>query len=559
MVILNIYQLKINIMSSDLSALFNLSKQPNIKELIKDAHRNRKLIRNHKLCLVDGTRNQMTIDDINEMERYYKNMEVDNKISAMFSGDKINITENRGVGHMALRGTYMKIDNEPVCSTITKVKINMFEFADGVREGKILGYTNKKLKNILCIGIGGSYLGLDFVYNALKSSPECEQATFGRNLRIIANVDPVDFHSCVKGLNPEETLAIIISKTFTTAETMLNAKTVRDWFLKHYKNNENTIKYHFCAVSTAVDKCVRYGILESRIFAFWDWVGGRYSVTSAVGILPLALHFGSEICRSFLAGAQEADTDVIKNKKNSISALLAMISFWHTVYCKYNATAIIPYSQALSRFPAHIQQLSMESNGKAVQINGELISNANMTGEIIFGEPGTNAQHSFFQLIHQGRIIPCEFIGFCKSQANVKVDSHPISNHDELMCNFFAQADALAEGRSVESLKENNEKPELYLHKAFTGNRPSLSILFKNTLNAYTTGFLLGIYEHKVAIQGFLFNINSFDQWGVELGKVLANKVRETIKEYRNSNVKNKSLESLDACDNIFEYYLQYS
>ncbi|RWW15745.1 hypothetical protein GW17_00020401, partial [Ensete ventricosum] len=341
----------------------------------------------------------------------------------------------------------------------------------------------------------------------------------------LANVDPVDVARNISGLNPETTLVVVVSKTFTTAETMLNARTMREWISSAL--GIQAVAKHMVAVSTNLMLVEKFGIDPANTFAFWDWVGGRYSVCSAVGVLPLSLQYGFPIIEKFLNGASNIDNHFYSASfERNLPVLLGLLSVWNVTFLGYPARAILPYSQALEKFAPHIQQVSMESNGKGVSIDG--IPLPFEAGEIDFGEPGTNGQHSFYQLIHQGRVVPCDFIGSIKSQQPIYLKGEVVSNHDELMSNFFAQPDALAYGKSPEQLLQDNVPDRLVTHKTFSGNRPSLSLLLPS-LDAYNTGKLLAIYEHRIAVEGFIWGINSFDQWGVELGKVLASQVRKQL------------------------------
>ena len=403
-----------------------------------------------------------------------------------------------------------------------------------MRSGQWIGATGKPLTTILSIGIGGSFLGPEFVFEALRTDPVASVEARGRTLRFLANVDPVDVARALTGLDAETTLVVIVSKTFTTAETMLNARTVKKWLLANVPGDAaTTIAQHMIAVSTAIPKAVDFGINAANVFGFWDWVGGRYSVCSAVGVLPLALQYGYPVVEQFLAGAHNMDTHFYEAPlASNLPVLLGLLGVWNASFMQYNARAILPYAQALVRFAAHIQQVDMESNGKRVACDGTPLPYE--CGEIIFGEPGTNGQHSFYQLVHQGRVVPAEFIGFCTSPSPVAFDPavEPVSNHDELMSNFFAQPDALAYGKTVAELQAEGVPPALVPHKEFPGNRPSLSLLFP-ALTPYSCGQLLALYEHRVAVQGFVWGINSFDQWGVELGKALAGNVRKQLQTVR--------------------------
>ncbi|EGR28767.1 hypothetical protein IMG5_169030 [Ichthyophthirius multifiliis] len=403
------------------------------------------------------------------------------------------------------------------------------KFTEELRSSVLKGLTGKSIKNLVIIGIGGSYLSIEFVYEALRSHPEAQKRSNGRKLRFLANVDPIDFARAIEDLNPEETMFVINSKTFTTAETMLNARTCRNWLVEHHIKLEEEIKnlvnHHMCAASTNLTDTFKFGIGSDKVFGFWDWVGGRYSVWSAIGMLPLSFVFGFDYMESFLKGAHNIDENFsqVKNVKGNLSLLLGMVGFYNTTIKDFNSRAILPYCQALCKFVPHVQQLDMESNGKRVNLKGENLDY--QTTVVNFGEPGTNGQHSFYQLLHQGRTIPCEFIGFCKSQNPIQLQGESVSNHEELMSNFFSQPDALACGKILDELKDEKVHEELLGHKLFPGDKPSLSLLFTE-LNPYTCGQLLALYEHRTAVEGFLWDINSFDQWGVELGKVLAKQVR---------------------------------
>jgi glucose-6-phosphate isomerase len=363
------------------------------------------------------------------------------------------------------------------------------------------------------------------VYEALRMDPTAHKAAEGRRLRFLANVDPVDVARATEGLEPETTLVVVISKTFTTAETMLNARTMRKWIVDAL--GADAVGKHFVAVSTNVEGVTKFGIDSMNVFGFWDWVGGRFSVCSAVGVVPLSLQYGFAVVEEFLKGARDID-DHFRTApvESNLPMLLGLIGVWNSTFMGYSTRALLPYSQALLKLAPHIQQVDMESNGKGVKLDGSAMDAE--AGPINFGEPGTNSQHSFYQLIHQGRVVPCDFIGFIAPQYSVQLDGEDVSNHDELMCNFFAQADALAAGKSAEQCRIEGVPEELVPHKTFPGNRPSSSLLLP-ALNAFTTGQLLALFEHRTAVEGFIWGINSFDQWGVELGKVLAKGVRKQL------------------------------
>ena len=504
-----------------------------LKELLKDKDRNKLFQIAFEDIVFDYSHEKMDVDDRDKLVELYEEKKVKEQFLKMFKGDKINFTEDRAVLHTALRKGDLTDHPE-----IYEVQMKMKDFTNGVRNAEIKGHSGKKLTNFVSIGIGGSYLAGEFVYQALKDNPDYSDRTKGYNLRFLANICPIDFKRAFEGLDPETTLVIIISKTFTTKETMMNAESAKHWLLSKYPNTSKSdeasiLSKHCIAVSTNKEATARFGIDNKNVFGFWDWVGGRYSVWSAVGGIPLSLMFGYDIFDSFLKGGESIDKHLFKNldnPKNSIPVMLGLIGYYNVRKLEISSRAILPYFQALNKFAAHIQQLDMESNGKQVNKNNEFISEKDFTGPIVFGEPGTNGQHSFYQLIHQGRNVACEFIGFANSQNELMLNGEKVSNHEELMSNFFAQPDALANGLSKEELKDVKE--DLLNHKTFKGDKSSVSFLFKE-LNAYTCGQLLSIYEHRVATEGFLYEINSFDQYGVELGKVTAGEVRKVFAEKR--------------------------
>jgi glucose-6-phosphate isomerase len=450
------------------------------------------------------------------------------RIAAMARGDHINVTEDRAVMHLALRAEArdrFKVDGKDIVKDVLAVKNKIKRFAAAVRSGKWRGATGKKLTDIVAIGIGGSYLGPEFVHEVLRTEPRAARAAAGRRLRFLANVDPIDVSRALEDLNPKTTLVVVISKTFTTAETMLNARTVRDWLVK--KLGKKAVAKHMVAVSTNLELVAKFGIDPENAFGFWDWVGGRYSVCSAVGLVPLALQYGFDTVEKFLAGARSVDRHFLTAPlEGNLPVLLGLFGVWNSTFLGYPVRVLLPYCQALARFAAHIQQVDMESNGKRVALDGTPLEFD--AGEVDFGEPGTNGQHSFYQLVHQGRVIPSDFVGSKTSHPPRHVRGETVTNHDELMANFFAQPDALAFGKTQDELRQEGVADRLLPHKEFPGNRPSNVLLF-DKLDAYTTGQLLALYEHRTAVQGFIWGINSFDQMGVELGKVLATKVRQQL------------------------------
>lgn len=511
-----------------------------MRNLLSDVERNKSMAILTDSFLFDYSHEKLDAEAVELLVKLAEERCIIKKLHAMFNGEKINTTEGRRVLHRALRMSRdesLTLDGVDVVKDVHSVLDRVKQFSSEVREAKRTGHTGKKLTTFISIGIGGSYLAGDFVYNSLKSHPTYEKLSEGMELRFLANVCPIDFSRAVKGIDFEQTLFIVISKTFTTAETMLNARNCKQWLLRKYRErypniSDNDVKSiiskQFVAVSTNIPETDKFGIDKENVFGFWDWVGGRYSVWSAVGALPLGLVFGSDIFEEFLRGGKSIDDTIVncKSIKENIPLMMGLIGFWNTFISRKTTRVILPYSQALCKFPNHIQQLDMESNGKSVSVTTNKFLNYEC-GPVVFGEPGTNGQHSFYQLIHQGRNLSCEFIGHSKPQQDVKYENELVSNHEELMSNFFAQPDALANGKFTEE-ELKGIPSELVEHKTFKGDKTSFSILLKE-LNAFSTGQLLALYEHRVATEGFLYDINSFDQWGVELGKVLANDVRKVL------------------------------
>lgn len=438
--------------------------------------------------------------------------------AAMFSGKKINITEDRAVLHTALRnlsGKGVTVDGQDVKADVLAVLDAMGAFADAIRSGKAAGATGKKITDIVNIGIGGSDLGPAMATLALAPYHDGPRAHY------VSNIDGAHIHDTLKGLSAETTLFIIASKTFTTVETMTNAETARKWVQKAL--GKEAVGKHFAAVSTALDLVAKFGIEADRVFGFWDWVGGRYSLWGAIG-LPVMIAIGPSNFRAFLDGAHEMDEHFrTAPLQKNLPALLGLVGWWHRVICGYPARAVIPYDQRLSRLPAYLQQLDMESNGKGVTLDGTPVTTP--TGPLVWGEPGTNGQHAFFQLLHQGTdFIPVEFLA-----AAVGHEPDLRHQHDLLLANCLAQSEALMKGRTLEEARTQmlakGMKPadvdKIAPHRVFSGNRPSVTILYRK-LDPRTFGRLIALYEHRVFVEGTLFNINSFDQWGVELGKELA-------------------------------------
>ncbi len=527
-----------------------------LQDLVLDAERCEALTAEHNGVFLDFARQRVTAETMSLLFKLAEKAGLRAKIDAMWAGEHINNTEDRAALHVASRAprnASIVVDGKDVVPDVHAVLDKIKEFTDKVRSGEWVGATGKPLTDVVAVGIGGSFLGPLFVHTALRTNQEAAHHAVGQ-LRFLANVDPVDVARALNGLNQETTLVVIVSKTFTTAETMLNARTVRSWIVSAL--GKDAVAKHMVAVSTNLKLVKEFGIDPANAFAFWDWIGGRYSVCSAVGMLPLSLHYGFETMQQFLAGAHDMDEHFRTAPfERNLPVLLGLTSVWNVSFLGCPARAILPYTQALAKLAPHIQQVAMESNGKGVATDGARLPFA--TGEVDFGEPGTNGQHSFYQLIHQGRVIPAEFIGVIKSQQSVYLKGEIVSNHDELMCNFFAQADALAVGKSAIELRAEGCPDSLIPHKTFTGNRPSVSLVLPE-LNAFTTGQLLAIYEHRIAVQGWVWGLNSFDQWGVELGKVLAGRVRAKMNESRTSGRKINPQDGMNpSTERLLNRYLQ--
>src|SRR6202795_1870902 len=464
---------------------------------------------------LDYSKNRITDETLALLLQLAEECGLRERIDAMFRGEKINITENRAVLHVALRapkGTSIVVDGEDVVPQVHGVLDKMAEFSNRIRSGTWKGHTGKSIRNVINIGIGGSDLGPVMAYEALKHYSER-----ALNFRFVSNVDGTDFAEAVHDLDPSETLFIISSKTFTTLETMTNAHSARDWSLKGLGGDEKAVAKHFVAVSTNAAKVSEFGIDTANMFGFWDWVGGRYSMDSAIGLSTM-LAVGPDNFRALLDGFHEMDEHFRTAPfERNLPVLLGLLSVWYNEFFGAQTVAVLPYEQYLKRFPAYLQQLTMESNGKHVALDGKQVNY--QTGPVYWGEPGTNGQHSFYQLIHQGtRLIPCDFIAFVKTL-------NPLGrHHDMLLANVFAQTEALAFGKTAEQVKAERTADWLVPHRVFEGNRPSNTIL-ADQLTPQILGKLIALYEHSVFTQGVIWNIDSFDQWGVELGKVLAQRI----------------------------------
>lgn len=456
---------------------------------------------------------------------------VQSRRDAMFRGDKINITENRAVLHVALRtpkDETILVDGKNVVPEVHAVLDKMADFANRVRSGAWHGHTGKHIRNVINVGIGGSDLGPVMAYEALKFYSD-RNMTF----RFVSNVDGTDFAEAVHDLDPAETLFVISSKTFTTLETMTNAHTARDWSLKGLGGDEKAVAKHFVAVSTNAAEVSKFGIDTANMFGFWDWVGGRYSMDSAIGLSTM-LAIGPENFRDMLKGFHEMDEHFrTAPLERNMPVLLGLLTLWYTEFFDAQTVAVLPYEQYMKRFPAYLQQLTMESNGKHITLDGMRVNYE--TGPIFWGEPGTNGQHSFYQLIHQGtRLIPCDFIAFAKTL-------NPLGRHHELLAaNVFAQSEALAFGKTPEQVKAEGTPEWLVPHRVFDGNRPS-NIFLLERLTPEALGKLVALYEHSVFTQGAIWNIDSFDQWGVELGKVLAQRIIPELESKTEPELKHDS------------------
>ncbi len=464
---------------------------------------------------LDYSKNRITDETLRLLLQLARESGLQNRIDAMFRGDKINVSENRAVLHVALRAPRSATilhDGRNVVPEVHAVLDRMADFANRLRSGTWKGHSGKRIRNVINIGIGGSDLGPVMAYEALKHYSE-RTMTF----RFVSNVDGTDFAEAVRDLDPAETLFIVSSKTFTTVETMTNARTARDWLLAGLKGEETAIAKHFVAVSTNAQEVTRFGIDTANMFGFWDWVGGRYSMDSAIGLSTM-LAIGPGNFRAMLGGFHEMDEHFRSTPfEHNLPVLMGLLGIWYNDFFGAQTVAVLPYEQYLKRFPAYLQQLTMESNGKHVTVDGVRVDYD--TGPIYWGEPGTNGQHSFYQLIHQGmRLIPCDFIAFARPL-------NPLGrHHNMLLANVFAQTEALAFGKTAEQVKAEGTPDWLVPHRLFEGNRPSNTLML-DALTPAALGKLVALYEHIVFTQGTIWQIDSFDQWGVELGKALAQRI----------------------------------
>jgi glucose-6-phosphate isomerase len=491
-------------------------KELHLRQLFADdPKRGERLTAEAAGLFLDYSKNRITDETLKLLIQLAEESGLRGRMEAMFRGDKINITENRAVLHVALRapgGTSIVVDGVNVVPEVHAVLDKMADFSHRVRSGAWLGHTGKRIRNIINIGIGGSDLGPVMAYEALKHYSE-RSLTF----RFVSNVDGTDFAEAVQDLDPAETLFVVSSKTFTTLETMTNAHTARDWSLAGLAGDEKSVAKHFVAVSTNASEVAKFGIDTANMFGFWDWVGGRYSMDSAIGLSTM-LAMGPVNFRAMLGGFHEMDEHFRTTPfEKNLPVLMGLLAIWYNDFFGAQTVGVFPYEQYLKRFPAYLQQLTMESNGKHVSLDGATVDY--QTGPIYWGEPGTNGQHSFYQLIHQGtRLIPCDFIAFAQSL-------NPLGrHHNMLIANVCAQTEALAFGKTPEQVKAEGTPDWLVPHRVFEGNRPSNTILAEK-LTPAMLGKLVALYEHSVFTQGTVWDIDSFDQWGVELGKVLAQRI----------------------------------
>ena len=499
-----------------LEAHYQKAKELHLRKLFADdPKRGQRLTVEAGGVFLDYSKNRVTDETLKLLVQLANESDLRGRVDAMFGGQKINVTENRAVLHVALRApknASIVVDGQNVVPAVHSVLDKMSEFANRVRSGDWKGFSGKRIRNVINIGIGGSDLGPVMAYEALKYYSDRKMV-----FRFVANVDGADFAEAVADLDAAETLFIVSSKTFTTLETMTNANTARAWLLKQLGGDQKAVAKHFVAVSTNKEKVAQFGIDTANMFEFWDWVGGRYSMMSAIGLSTM-IAIGPDNFRGLLAGAHEMDEHFRTTPfERNIPALMGLLGVWYGDFFGAATNAVLPYEQYLKRFPAYLQQLTMESNGKRVTLEGAEVNY--QTGQIYWGEPGTNGQHSFYQLIHQGtKLIPCDFIAF--TQTLQPLGPH----HDMLIANVFAQAEALAFGKTAEEVRAEGTAPALVPHRVFPGNRPSNMILLER-LTPAALGKLVALYEHITFTQGVIWNINSFDQWGVELGKVLAQRI----------------------------------
>jgi glucose-6-phosphate isomerase len=524
-----------------LSAHYKKVREIHLRQLFaEDPKRGTRMTAEALGLLLDYSKNRITAETLNLLLKLAEESRLRERIDAMFRGEKINVTEKRAVLHTALRAprdASIVVDGENVVPKVHAVLDRMADFANRVRSGEWKGHTGKRIRNVVNVGIGGSDLGPVMAYEALRHYAD-RTMTF----RFVSNIDGTDFAEAVRDLDPSETLFIISSKTFTTLETMTNAQTARAWSLARFQGDQKSVAKHFVAVSTNKTEVAKFGIDTANMFEFWDWVGGRYSMSSAIGLSTMVA-IGPDNFQAMLLGLHRMDEHFRTTPfEKNLPVLMGLLAVWYSDFFGAQTVAVLPYEQYLKRFPAYLQQLTMESNGKHVTLDGKRV--AHDTGAIYWGEPGTNGQHSFYQLIHQGtRLIPCDFIAFSKPL-------NPLGrHHDLLIANVCAQTEALAFGKTSEQVKAEGTPEWLVPHRVFEGNRPSNTILAEQ-LTPEALGKLVALYEHAVFTQGTIWNIDSFDQWGVELGKVLAQRIIPEIESKGEPKLAHDS-----STNNLITYY----
>jgi glucose-6-phosphate isomerase len=525
----------------DLLTHYKKVRELNLRQLFADdPKRGTRMTAEAVGLFLDYSKNRITAETVSLLLKLAEESRLRERIDALFRGEKINVTEKRAVLHTALRaprGASIVVDGENVVPKVHAVLDRMADFANRVRSGEWKGHTGKRIRNVVNVGIGGSDLGPVMAYEALKYYAE-RAMTF----RFVSNIDGTDFAEAVRDLDPAETLFIISSKTFTTLETMTNAQTARAWSLAGLQGDEKSVAKHFVAVSTNKSEVTKFGIDTANMFEFWDWVGGRYSMSSAIGLSTMVA-IGPDNFQAMLSGLHQMDEHFRTTPfEHNLPVLMGLLTIWYSDFFGAQTVAVLPYEQYLKRFPAYLQQLTMESNGKHVTLDGKRV--AHDTGPIYWGEPGTNGQHSFYQLIHQGtRVIPCDFIAFVQPL-------NPLGrHHDLLIANVCAQTEALAFGKTSEQVKAEGTPEWLVPHRVFEGNRPSNTILAQR-LTPEVLGKLVALYEHSVFTQGTIWNIDSFDQWGVELGKVLAQRIIPEVESKSEPKLTHDS-----STNNLIAYY----
>ena len=525
----------------DLGAHYKKVGETHLRQLFADdPKRGERLTVEAVGLFLDYSKNRITDETVKLLIQLAEESQLRERIDAMFRGDKINLTENRAVLHTALRAprdATIVVEGENVVPKVHAVLDRMANFANRLRSGEWKGHTGKRIRNVVNVGIGGSDLGPVMAYEALKHYSDRAMI-----FRFVSNVDGTDFAEAVQDLDPAETLFVISSKTFTTLETMTNAQTARAWSLAGLAGDEKSVAKHFVAVSTNTSEVAKFGIDTANMFEFWDWVGGRYSMDSAIGLSTMVA-VGPENFRALLHGFHQMDEHFRTTPfERNLPVLMGLLALWYNDFFGAQTVAVLPYEQYLKRFPAYLQQLTMESNGKHVTLDGKTVRH--QTGPIYWGEPGTNGQHSFYQLIHQGtRLIPCDFIAFSKAL-------NPLGrHHDMLIANVCAQTEALAFGKTAEQVEAEGTPKWLVPHRVFEGNRPSNTILAER-LTPETLGKLVALYEHAVFTQGVIWNIDSFDQWGVELGKVLAQRIIPELEGKEEPELAHDS-----STNNLIRYY----